>query len=402
MKFKYIAIDSHNKKQEGYVQADNREKAVKMLKETELKIISLKLEKPNFFKEKVFGGLKRVSAKDFVIFSRQLSILVDANVPLLQALRTLRLQVGSEFLALKIQQVIADIEGGSSLGEAFEKHPEVFSRFYVNMVKAGEMSGSLQKSLNDLADNIEKNYDLSKNLKSAMYYPGFILSAMIIVGFSMMAFVMPKLLAILSESNVVLPLQTRLLIWLSDFCAAYWWGIIIVVVGIITILVYYIRTEDGRRDYDSFILKIPIFNNILRDIYIARFSGNLTSLLQSGLTINVALIITSDIIGNEVYREALMETVGEIKKGEKIGEVFDRYDIFPPLVIQMIQVGEITGRIDHSLSKITEFYTKEADNLVKNFSTLIEPIIMVILAIGVGILVSAVLLPIYQVATSMS
>jgi len=258
----------------------------------------------------------------------------------------------------------------------------------------------LQKALNDLADNIEKNYDLSNKLKSAMYYPGFILSAMLLVGFLMMSFVIPKLLEILRETDVVLPIQTRILIAVSDFFSAYWWAIGPAIAGAIGALVYYIKTEDGRREFDQLILKIPIFNKILKNIYVARFSENLTGLLKSGLTINVALNITSDVIGNNVYREAIREVVQDIKKGDKIGEAFEQYGIFPPIVVQMLQVGESTGRIEFTLSKITDFYTKEADTMVKNFSSLIEPVIMVILAVGVGILVSAVLLPIYQVATS--
>lgn len=320
---------------------------------------------------------------------------------MLKALRAISIQTENNFLSLKIQQIIADVEGGSSFSEALEKHSETFSKFYVNMVKAGEVSGNLQKSLNDLADNIEKNYDLSNKLKSAMYYPGFIFSAMVIVAFLMMSFVMPKLLEILKENeNITLPLQTRILIWLSDFFAAYWWAIGPAIIGLAVAIVYYFKTEDGRREFDQLILKVPIINKILRNIYVARFSENLTSLLKSGLTINVALNITSDVIGNDVYREAIRDAVIRVKKGEKIGEVFGRYDVFPPIVVQMIQVGETTGKIDYSLAKITEFYTKEADTMVKNFSSLIEPVIMVILAIGVGILVSAVLLPIYQVSTS--
>lgn len=400
MKFKYIAFDSENKRQSGYVNAITRLDAVSILKKSSFKIISLEEEASNFFQDKIAVIWEGVSAKDFVIFSRQLAILIDSNVPLLQALRAIAIQTDNNFLSIRIQQIIADIEGGSSISEALEKHPDTFSKFYVNMVKAGEVSGNLQKSLNDLADNIEKNYDLSNKLKSAMYYPGFILSAMFLVGFLMMSFVIPKLLEILRETDVVLPIQTRILIAVSDFFAAYWWVIGPAVLGAIGALGYYIRTEDGRREFDQIILKIPIINKILKNIYVARFSENLTSLLKSGLTINVALNITSDVIGNNVYREAIREVVQDIKKGDKIGEAFEQYGIFPPIVVQMLQVGESTGRIEFSLSKITEFYTKEADTMVKNFSTLIEPVIMVILAVGVGILVSAVLLPIYQVATS--
>jgi len=313
MKFKYIALDAKSKKQKGYVKAIDKREAKDILKKSGLTVISLDSEDSSFFQEKIAILWEGISAKEFVIFSRQLAILIDSNVPILQAFRAIANQTDSNFLSIRIQQIIADVEGGSSISVALEKHPDTFSRFYVNMVKAGEVSGNLQQALNDLADNIEKNYDLSNKLKSAMYYPGFIFSAMIAVVFLMMSFVMPKLLTVLKDTDIVLPLQTRILIWCSDFFAAYWWAIGPAIVGTAIAGFYYVKTEDGRREYDQLILKVPIINRILKNIYIARFSENLTSLLKSGLTINIALMITSDVIGNEVYREAIRDVVGEIK-----------------------------------------------------------------------------------------
>ena len=400
MKFKYTVLNKKNNKKEGSVNANGREEAIRILKQNNNKIIELEIQgdSPLVFLTSLFN---KVSTKEFVVFSRQLAILIDSNVPLIQALRSIYVQTENDFFAGKIQEIIADVEGGNSVSGALSKHPTVFSSFYVNLVKAGEVSGNLKQSLNNLADNIEKNYDLTNKLKSAMYYPAFIFSTMLLVGFLMMAFVLPSLLEILKESDsIVLPLQTRVLIWLSDLFAAYWWALGPAILGLIGATVYYFRTEDGRKEFDQIILKIPIFNKILENIYVARFSENLTSLLKNGLTINVALNITADVIGNDVYREVIKDAVFRVKKGDKIGDVFENYDIFPPIVIQMIQVGESTGRIDYSLSKITEFYTKEADTMVKNFSSLIEPIIMVVLAIGVGLLVSAILLPIYQISQS--
>lgn len=401
MKFQYLAIDPKNRKQKGYVNGESRRDALAILKKSNLKVVNLELKRDSSLQIAVKKIFEKVTPKDFVIFSRQLAILIDSNVPIIQAIRAIATQTDNDLLSSILQQVLADIEGGSSISEAMEKHPQIFSKFYVNMVKSGELSGNLQKTLNDLADNIEKNYDLTSKLKSAMYYPGFIFSAMIVVAFLMMTFVIPKLLEILKENeDIVLPLQTRILIWTSDFSKDYWWAILIAMAGIVFGISYYLKTEDGKREFDYWILKVPVINKILEYIYIARFSENLTSLLKSGLTINVALNITADIIGNEVYKEAIKNTVHRVKKGDKIAESLDQYNLFPPIVIQMIEVGESTGRIDYSLAKITEFYTKEADTMIKNFSSLIEPVIMVILAIGVGILVSAILLPIYQVSQS--
>lgn len=400
MKFKYKGRNKAGVLQQGIVEASSTRSAQELLVRNGLSIIKLKEIK----EIPIISGIMRiwegVRPREFVIFSRQLATLIDSKVPLLTALHSIANQTENKFFAIKLNSVIVDIDGGSSLSEALAKHPEVFSKFYVNMVKAGESSGTLQKALNDLADNMEKNYELTSKLRGAMYYPGFILCAMIVVGFIVMSFVMPRLLTILDEANVELPLQTKVLIAVSSFLAVYWWAVAMVAIAGIISLVYYIRTDDGKKEYDQFILKIPIIKKILHDVYIARFSENLCTLIQSGLPITTALLITSDVVGNEVYRKIIHEAAEEIKKGGGIAEVLNKYEIIPPVVVQMVRVGEHTGRIDFALSKITTFYVQETDRMVKNFSTLIEPILMVILAIAVGILVSAVLLPIYQVATS--
>jgi len=400
MKFKYKGRNKAGVLQQGIVEASSTRSAQELLVRNGLSIIWLKEIKEIPIISGVLRIWEGVRPKEFVIFSRQLATLIDSKVPLLTALHSIANQTENRFFAIKLNSVIVDIDGGSSLSEALSKHPDVFTNFYVNMVKAGESSGTLQKALNDLADNMEKNYELTSKLRGAMYYPGFILSAMLVVGFVMMSFVMPKLLTILEEANVDLPLQTKILIAVSNFLASYWWAVAMVAIAGIVSLVYYIKTEDGKREYDQFVLKVPIIKKILHDVYIARFSENLCTLIQSGLPITTALLITSDVVGNEVYRKIIREAAEEIKKGGGIAEVLNKYEIIPPVVVQMVRVGEHTGRIDFALSKITSFYVQETDRMVKNFSTLIEPILMVILAIGVGLLVSAVLLPIYQVATS--
>lgn len=401
MKFKYQAENKNGQKQKGIVEATTQRMAVDLLAQNGLAVISLKEVNQFAFFETLDGIFSGVKAKEFVIFSRQLATLIDSRVPLLNALQSIAGQTENSNFALKISSIIVDVDGGSSFSDALSKHPETFSNFYVNMVKAGEASGTLQKTLNDLADNMEKNYELTSKLKGAMYYPAFILFAMIAVGFLVMTFVMPKLLEILVESNVELPLQTKALIWISGFLVNYWWAILIAVFFAVFGISYYLKTEDGRKEFDKLILKIPIVKMILKNVYISRFSENLATLIQSGLPITTALAITSEVVGNEVYREAIRTATEEIKRGGQIAEIFNQYpDLFPPIVVQMIQVGEQTGRVEFALRKVAEFYIRETDNIVKNFSSLVEPILMVFLAIGVGLLVSAVLLPIYQVATS--
>ncbi|MEA1925919.1 MAG: type II secretion system F family protein [Patescibacteria group bacterium] len=400
MKFKYKAKNKAGVLQQGIVEAYSTRSAQELLISHGLTILRLKEIKEIPVISEIIRVWEGIRPRDFVIFSRQLATLIDSKVPLLTAIHSIANQTDNKFFAIKLNSISVDIDGGSSLSGALAKHPDVFSKFYINMVKAGESSGTLQKALNDLADNTEKNYELTAKLRGAMYYPAFILSAMIVVGFVMMSFVMPKLLVILEEARVDLPIQTKILIAVSNFLAQYWWAVALVAIAGIISLVYYIRTEDGRKEYDQWILKVPIVKRMLHDVYIARFSENLSTLIQSGLPITTALLITSDVVGNNVYREIIREAAEEIKKGGGIAEVLNRYEIIPQIVVQMIRVGEHTGRIDYALTKVTHFYLQETDRMVKSFSTLIEPVLMVILAVGVGILVSAVLLPIYQVATS--
>jgi type IV pilus assembly protein PilC len=400
MRFKYQAKNKRGEIQSGYIEAATKRSAVGICLKNGLEIIDIEEINKKDFISLLNRFWEGVNPKEFVIFSRQLATLIDSKVPLMSALQAISGQMENKYFSLKIKEIISDVDGGNSLSEALSKHPEVFSNSYINMVKAGETSGTLQKTLNDLADNIEKNYELTTKLKGAMYYPAFIFSAMVIVGFLVMAFVMPNLLTILEEAEVTLPIQTRILIGLSNFLAVYWWAVIAVFIAGAFWLSYYLKTDDGKKEFDQLILKVPVIGKILKNIYIARFSENLATLIQSGLPITTALLITSDVVGNESYRQIIREGANEIKKGGGMAEIFDQYELIPPIVSQMIKVGEETGRIDFTLGKITDFYMKEADNMVRNFSTLIEPVIMVILAIGVGILVSAVLLPIYQVATS--
>jgi type IV pilus assembly protein PilC len=400
MKFKYQAVDRTGEMQKGIVETISLRSAERMLASAGLSSINLREIKPNTveaFLAKAWDGVK---PREFVIFSRQLATLIDSKVPLLAALDSISNQTENKFFSLKLKSVMFDIDGGSSLSEAFARHPDIFSDFYVSMVKAGEASGTLQEALNKLADNIERNYELTSSLKGAMYYPAFIVMAMILVGGLMMVTVIPKLLDILREAGEELPLQTRILIWTSNFMVDYWWAVIMIGVAGIFGIMYYLKTEEGKNQFDQIILKLPVIGKILHNVYIARFSENLGTLLQSGLPIRIALSITADVVGNNVYKYIIQTAADEIKKGGALSTILGKYEEIPPVMTQMVEVGESTGRMSFSLGKITEFYMKESDRMVKNFSTLIEPVLMVILAIGVGILVSAILLPIYQVAMS--
>lgn len=399
MKFKYQAVRK-GKIQKGVVETVSRRMAERLLVNSGMRDIQLWEVKPNSLTVLLTKWWEGVKPREFVVFSRQLATLIDSKVPLLTALESIADQIDNQFFALKLKSIMFDIDSGSSLSEAMSKHPDLFSDFYVSMIRAGEASGTLDKTLNKLADNIERNYELTSKLKSAMYYPIFILTAMVVVGALMMVMVVPKLLSILTEAGEDLPLQTKILIGVSNLLVHYWWAFIIAIVLVFWGTKKYLQTQEGRNWRDKWVLKLPVIGKMLHNVYIARFSENLGALLESGLPISVALEITADIIGNNVYRQIIKQAAEEIKRGGNLSEVLRRYEEIPPVMAQMVEAGEYTGRMSFSLGKITEFYLKESDRMIKNFSTLIEPILMVILAIAVGILVSAVLLPIYQVAMS--
>ncbi|TSA45763.1 type II secretion system F family protein [bacterium] len=398
MKYKYKARNQAGAVQEGIVEASTLTNATSILQQHNLLVTFIEPEKDIG----MLSGLSRlwegVSAKEFVIFSRQLAVMIDAKVPLMTAFKGITEQTTNPYLAKVLSLVLSDIDEGKSLSDSLKRHPEVFSDLYVNMVQSGEVSGNLQKSLEDLANNIEKNYTLTQKVKGVLYYPTFILSAFIVVAFLMLTFVIPKLMAMLKETNAKLPITTTMLIAVGDFMQKWWWAVLIaVILGIIS-LIYYLKTEDGKKEADIIILKIPLINRVLRYVYLARFSENLSTLVKSGLPIVNALQISGRVIGNSVFERDILEAAERVKSGGTISEVFQEKSNFPPIMTQMIKVGEETGKLDATLMSMSKFYSREADQIVSNLSSIIEPVLIVILGVGVGILVFSIIIPIYNVA----
>jgi len=268
------------------------------------------------------------------------------------------------------------------------------------MVQSGELSGNLQKSLEDLANNIEKNYILTQKIKGVLYYPAFILSAFFIVAFVMITFVIPKLMEMIKETNAKLPITTKILIWSGDFMQKWWWAVLLAVIAAIVSLIYYVRTEDGKREFDVISLKIPLIGKVLRYVYLARFAENLSTLVRSGLPIVTALQISGRVVGNIVFEKDIYEAADKVKSGGTITEVLVKKDTFPSIMTQMMKVGEDTGKLDSTLMTMSKFYTTEADQLVSNLSSVIEPVLIVILGVGVGVLVFSIIIPIYNITTS--
>ncbi len=399
MKFNYKARDKAGNVQSGVVVAYDESKAERLLIENGLMIVALEqAQEDPFSKFNPFG--KSVNNKDLVLFSRQLSTLISARVPIIQSLRILQDQITGKYLLMIIGDLIASVENGDSLSNAMAKHNNVFGNVYVSLVKSGEVSGSLDKSLVYLADQLEKDYELKAKVKSAMTYPAFVLSALLIVGILMFKFVLPNLTAVLEEQGGNLPPISVGLIAFTKFFGKFWWVLIVALASLALGLRYYVTTTTGRYHWDRLKISVPIIGDIFKKIYLARFSRNLSTLVMGGIPIIKALEIVSEIINNVIYRDIVMDTVSKISAGKSISEGLSNHPEFPSIVTQMVKVGEQTAQLDDILSKLASFYEKEVDNKVATLTTLLEPIIMIVLGIGVGVLVAGILMPIYNLAST--
>jgi type IV pilus assembly protein PilC len=398
MKYKYKARNQAGLLQEGIVEASTMSNASALLQRHNLIVVALDPQKEN----NPLKGLSRlwegVSGKEFVIFSRQMAVMVEAKVPLLSALQGIIEQTENPYFAGILSAVLADVDEGKSFSEALRRHAGVFSDLYINMVQSGEISGNLQQSLESLADNIEKNYILTQKIKGVLYYPAFILSAFFLVGFLMLTFVIPKLTEMLKETDAKLPITTQVLIWTGSFMQHYWWAVLIMIAAAVAGFVYYVRTDDGEKEFDIISLKIPLVGKVLKYVYLARFAENLSTLVRSGIPIVSALQITGRVVGNIVYEGHISEAADKVKTGGSMSEVLSQKKDFPSIMTQMIKVGEETGKLDTTLDTMAKFYSREADQIVSNLSAIIEPVLIVILGIGVGTLVFSIIIPIYNIA----
>jgi type IV pilus assembly protein PilC len=399
MKFIYQAKNREGQLKRGFVVAASEAKAEKLLTDNGFVIISLKVQRENWLANlNPFG--KRVSYKDLVLFSRQLSTLISARVPILQSLRILQAQLTSKGLLDIVRDLITSIENGESFSLALSKHPETFGNIYVSLVRSGEVSGSVAASLNYLADQLEKDYELRSKVKSALTYPLFVMVALVVVGLLMFKFVLPKLTDVLKEQGGDLPPISKGIIAVTDFFQVYWWVVLLLLAAIVIGLRFLIRTTPGRYQWDAIKIKLPIVGDIFQKVYLARFSRNLATLVAGGIPIIQAIKIIGDIIGNVIYRDIMLIAADQVTNGKSLSESLTGHEEFPPLVTQMVKVGEQTAELDTILTKLAEFYEKEVDAKVSVLSTLLEPLIMIVLGAGVGLLVAGILLPIYNLAST--
>ncbi len=382
---------------EGKIDAPSEDQAVVLLHQKGLYVIALEGVDTGVMGRDLLSYFNRASRKDLIIFTRQLATLIDADVPLLEALTILSRQTEKESFRQVITAIIASVEGGASLSLALSEHDRVFNKFFTSLVHVGEISGKMQETLLYLADYLERSASLNSKIRGAIFYPIFVLSSLVVVAIIMMTTVIPQLLTIIHDSGVTeLPLPTKILIGVSGFFTSYIVYIIfIAVVGIIG-LYYYVRTPSGKLALDRFKISIPRFGRIIRNLYLARIAETLATLIRSGVPIQDGLEITADVVDNEIYKGILLEAKKHVQGGGTLSEVLAEHEEFPSLVSSMLSTGERTGRTDYMLQNVLKFYKMEAENDVQNLSQLIEPILILILGIGIGGLVAAILLPIYS------
>ena len=397
--FQYKAISPQGAVSRGVVESPNLAAASEVLEEKNL--VVLQLRQTTKVRASVSGfSLGFIKQKDIVMLARQMSVMIAATVPIVPALRILSAQTEQPKLKAVTREMADDVDGGLQISQAFAKHPRYFSRFFVAMIRSGETSGRLDEVLNYLADQMEKDYDLTSRIRGAMVYPAFIIVSLIAVAIIMMIFVIPKMSGLLLESGAQLPLQTRVLIGTSNFIATYWWALAIVVVGILIVLRLWVQSKSGRVAWDQILLRLPVFGLITQKIIIVRMCRSLSTLIRGGVSISAALEITSEVVDNAAFCDILTKTIKEVQDGNSITTVMMQSKIVPRIVAEMMSIGEKSGKIDEILERLSAFYDREVSALVASLTSLIEPIIMVVMGVGVAFMVMAVLMPMFQLANA--
>jgi len=396
MKFNYQTRTKKGEIRSGQVEASSREAAASFLQKHGLYVTFLEEAIPSIYARRI-KFFEKISQKDLVLFSRQLAIMFKSKVPLVESLRVLSQQTDNPDFKEKIMKISEEVEGGTALSNALENFPEVFSSFYIAMVKSGEVSGKLSEVLNYLADHLEREYHLTAKTKGALLYPSLIVFVVILVLLLMIFFVIPHLADALTTEKEALPWITMFVINSSAFVRDWGWALFIILVLFVAGFLKYYRTDRGQRFFDREFVKFPLLGPFFKMINVARFAENLSTLISGGLPIAQALETVGDIISNTAYKEVIFKMRDEVRKGVPISAVLSRNpDLFPPVFIQMVLVGEKTGTLDSTLMNIVDFYQKEIDRMIDNALSILEPVLVLVLGLVVAGLMLSILMPLYK------
>lgn len=400
--FSYIATNHQGKTITGSIDATDKSAVITALGKEGLRPVSVHEAKTGKrFDLSSLLNSKKVKSDDLVMFTRQLSAMVGAGVPLLRALNSLHTHTESQGLKRILATVITDVEAGAQLGDTLSKFPETFSDVYINMVRAGEAAGILDEILKRLAMQQEKNSAIRKKVKSAMTYPMVLIVITVIAFFGLMIFVIPqigKILTDLGGPEATLPPLTLAMLAISGFMTSYWYIVIPLVIGGVVLLLRYLRTPKGKSQFHHIVLKIPGVKTIVTKVAVARFARTFSALMGAGVAVLEALDVTSRAVGNVVYEKALKDAAEEVKNGATLSSVIDKSPLFPAIVPQMLAVGEETGQTDTVLVKVADFYEEEVDVAIDSISSIIEPVMIVVMGSMVGLIAASVMGPIAGLA----
>jgi type IV pilus assembly protein PilC len=401
MLFTYKAIDQRNAPREGTVEAANIDAAILTVQKQGYTVISIDpVDKKGSILELEFDWFGRITNKEVVILSRQIATLFEAQVSALRVFRLLASEAENRQLQSILNKVADELQAGSSISRALSGHPDVFSSFYVNMVRSGEETGSLDKSFMYLADYLDRQYQVVTKARNAMMYPAFVIGTFFLVMGLMLTLVIPRIAQILTDSGQELPIYTKIVIGLSSFVSDYV-GAMLVLLAVGGVFLYrFKQTTVGQRAIDEFKISIPYLGDLYRKLYLTRMCDNLSTMLTSGISMVQALEVTADVVDNAVYKEIMEYTLAEVKGGRSFADTIGEYPEIPGVLAQMAKVGEETGNLGEILTTLSVFYRREVDNAVDTLIGLIEPIMIVALGLGVGVLLASVLMPIYNLTSA--
>jgi type IV pilus assembly protein PilC len=401
MKFKYQAKTKEGETQVGFVEAGSRDGAFTILTGHDLFVLSVASAESKGIGDRVSGFLNRVRRKDMIIFSRQLATLLEARLPLNNALKILHEQTANKLLKEAIFQVAEDIDSGLSFSQAMEREGQIFPDYYIEMVRAAEVTGNMNEVAGFLADYTEKEGDLAAKATSALIYPAIVLALFIVVAFILLTFVFPSIGTVFTQNNVQLPWYTQVLLMTGNFLAKWWIVVIVAVVILGFVVVDYFGTDEGRALLDDSKIRLPIAKKVYLPVVMARFGNAAALLVHGGIPIAQSLEIIGHMVGNVLYKDIIHDIAEDVRRGELLSEsIAGHPEFFPPLVFQMVAVGETTGKTEDMFRRLAGIYTREADQVTANLVDLIQPVLMIGMGLMVGLLFASILIPIYSLTAN--
>lgn len=398
--FRYTAKDEHSEIRTGVVEAVDMRQASGQLHDMGLVVIKIVPKADSFGFGTYLQKMRGTSIGNVANFTRQLSTMINAGLSLIDSLVILEKQLDNKIMQNTAREITKDIQSGSTFAAALAKHHHIFSLSFISMIKAGEASGTLDQVLTRLADTLEKQREFEGKIKGAFIYPIIVLTAMFIVGLIVLIFVVPRISILYNDLNVSLPLPTQILIALSNFVRTFWWALIFLPPGLFYFMRWFRKTPEGKILIDRWLIKLPVFGKINEFTSFTELTRTLGSLIGSGVPILDALKIAGDVASSGVHQEALREATKIVEKGGQLSVAFSHLEVFPPIITQMVAVGEETGKLDEVLSKLAHYFEVEVEQQLKNLTAALEPFIMIVLGIGVAALVISIILPIYKITSA--